>query len=102
MVPLYNGGDTKAEYEVGVAAFQTLTTMNFHVPLIECLQPRGTIDPGQRLLLEFLFSPIEAMKYSVSIHTVLIWLLFWSYHVCLPILISLVSQGGLSLSHWSL
>jgi len=65
-IPLYNGGDTQAEYEVGVAAFKDLENVNYHVPLFECMQSKGVVEPGQRRLIECLFSPMEPMKYSVS------------------------------------
>ena len=63
---MYNGGDRRAEYEVGVAAFQDLDNINYHVPLFECLQPKGVIEPRQRKLIECLFSPMEPMKYTVK------------------------------------
>ncbi len=62
---MYNGGDTKAEYEVDVAAFQDLDNINYHLPLFTCLQSKGVIEPGSRTLIQCLFGPIEPMKYSV-------------------------------------
>ena len=65
-IPVYNGGDRRAEYEVGVTAFQDLDNINYHVPLFECLEPKGVIEPRQRKLIECLFSPMEPMKYTVK------------------------------------
>ena len=65
-IPIYNGGDTEAEYEVDVAALRNLDVDNYNMPLFQCLQPKGTVGPGKRKLVECLFSPMEATRYTVS------------------------------------
>ncbi len=54
------------KYEVDVRPLLDLTETNYFMPIFECLQPVGKILPGKTLHLEFIFSPLEAVKYSVS------------------------------------
>lgn len=66
MFPLYNGGDTVIGYEIGVGVLSHLTEENYLMPIFECLEPTGYIPPATTLPLEFVFSPMEAKRYSVS------------------------------------
>ena len=66
MFPLYNGGDTVIGYEIDLGVLTHLTKENFSMPIFECLEPAGYIPPATTLPLEFVFSPIEAKRYSVS------------------------------------
>lgn len=66
MFPLYNGGDTVIGYEVDEGVLDRLTESNYLMPIFECLQPTGNILPRKTFPLEFIFSPIEAKRYSVS------------------------------------
>lgn len=66
MFPLYNGGDTVIGYEIDVGVLSNLTEANYLMPIFECLKPAGFILPGTTLPLEFVFSPMEAKRYSVS------------------------------------
>ena len=54
-------------YEVGTGILDEMTEQNYHMPIFECIKPTGSIAPGRTLPLEFIFSPVEAKKYSVSV-----------------------------------
>ena len=63
---LYNAGDTQVGYRIDTAPFEVLKAENYLMPVFECLQPQGTVSAHSSAALWFVFSPVEARKYTVS------------------------------------
>lgn len=66
---LHNGGAVPVHYGVDVAMLLQLQAENFNHPLLYCLHPEGIIPPGETAMLEWIFSPLEAKVYYVSIES---------------------------------
>ncbi|KAJ8383584.1 hypothetical protein AAFF_G00216570 [Aldrovandia affinis] len=64
---LYNGGAVPLRYHVDTAPLERLTEDNFGHSVLQCLTPRGEIQPGHTARLEWTFSPLETKTYSVDV-----------------------------------
>lgn len=53
-------------YKVDLSVLSQLQKDNFNHPLLRCLNPEGQVLPGQTVMLEWVFSPVEAKTYQVS------------------------------------
>lgn len=74
---IHNGGDTSVGYRVDTRPLDDLQASNYLMPILKCLQPQGEIPSGGTASLEFVFSPLEAKKYTVSG-----WHMVVVYEVC--------------------
>ena len=63
---LYNAGDTTVSFEIDVEPLRALKEHNYEMPIIECSQPSGDIAARSSATVHFVFSPLEAKVYSVS------------------------------------
>lgn len=64
---LHNAGAMTVHYQVDESVLSRLQIDNFNHPVLQCLNPNGTVLPGQTALLEWIFSPLEAKLYQVRI-----------------------------------
>ncbi|XP_068102097.1 cilia- and flagella-associated protein 65 isoform X2 [Hyperolius riggenbachi] len=64
---LYNGGSVAVIYEIQVEPLRAVQEENYHHPIFQCLNPRGEILPGSTAFVEWIFSPLEAKTYSVTV-----------------------------------
>ena len=64
---LHNVGEAAATYEVDSAPLHALTVSNCMVPVLQCLAVQGEVAPGETTSVPFIFSPLEARRYSVSV-----------------------------------
>ncbi|XP_072274117.1 cilia- and flagella-associated protein 65 [Pyxicephalus adspersus] len=64
---LYNGGSVAVIYEIQLEPLRTVQEQNYHHPVFQCLNPRGEILPGATAYVEWIFSPLEAKTYSVTV-----------------------------------
>ncbi|XP_051260176.1 cilia- and flagella-associated protein 65 isoform X3 [Dicentrarchus labrax] len=64
---LHNGGAVPVHYEVDKAVLSQLQVDNFNHPVLCCLNPEGEVLPGKTILLEWIFSPMEAKMYYMDI-----------------------------------
>ena len=62
---IHNSGDTAVGYTVDTRPLDDLQAYNYLMPILKCLQPQGKIPSGCSASLEFVFSPLEAKKYTV-------------------------------------
>lgn len=62
---LYNGCSVPFCYQVDLTVLSQLQKDNYNHPLLRCLNPQGKVLPGQTVMLEWIFSPIEAKMYQV-------------------------------------
>lgn len=62
---LHNAGAMTVHYQVDASVLSQLQTDNFNHPVLRCLNPDGTVLPGQTAVLEWIFSPLEAKLYQV-------------------------------------
>ena len=63
---IHNSGDSGVGYTVDTRPLDDLQATNYLMPILKCLQPQGEIPSGCSVSLEFVFSPLEAKKYTVS------------------------------------
>ncbi|XP_053327812.1 cilia- and flagella-associated protein 65 [Spea bombifrons] len=64
---LYNGGAVAVIYEIQQEPLKAIQEENYHHPVFQCLNPRGEILPGATAFVEWIFSPLEAKTYSVTV-----------------------------------
>ncbi|XP_075896045.1 cilia- and flagella-associated protein 65 isoform X3 [Nelusetta ayraudi] len=64
---LHNAGARPVHYQVDASVLSRLQTDNFNHPLLRCLNPKGTVLPGQTAVLEWIFSPLEAKLYQMDV-----------------------------------
>ncbi|KAG9470536.1 hypothetical protein GDO78_017428 [Eleutherodactylus coqui] len=64
---LFNGGSVAVIYEIQVEPLREVQEQNYHHPIFQCLNPRGEILPGGTAFVEWIFSPLEARTYSVTV-----------------------------------
>ncbi|XP_073490445.1 cilia- and flagella-associated protein 65 [Aquarana catesbeiana] len=64
---LYNGGSVAVIYEIQLEPLRAVQEQNYHHPIFQCLNPRGEILPGATAYVEWIFSPMEAKSYSVTV-----------------------------------
>ncbi|XP_054888132.1 cilia- and flagella-associated protein 65 isoform X2 [Poeciliopsis prolifica] len=64
---LYNGGAVTVQYEVDQAVLSQLQMENYDHPVLSCLSPQGKIPPGNKAILEWIFSPLEAKMYHMDV-----------------------------------
>uniref|UniRef100_H3C1V3 Uncharacterized protein n=1 Tax=Tetraodon nigroviridis TaxID=99883 RepID=H3C1V3_TETNG len=64
---LYNGCAMPFLYQVDLSVLSQLQKDNFNHPLLHCLNPEGKVLPGQTVVLEWIFSPMEAKMYQFEI-----------------------------------
>lgn len=71
---LYNGGSVPVTFEIDSAPLNLLKSDNFDHNVLQCLNPKGVISPGKTYLVEWMFYPLEARTYQVSLnlHNVLL------------------------------
>lgn len=60
---LYNGGDTKLEFNVDCSSLVESRLENYDYKVLECLTPTGEVAAGRSFELMFKFSPLEARTY---------------------------------------
>ena len=63
---LHNAGEKAVSYEVDITPLHTLTQSNYLMPILQCLQSQGEVPPHGTAAVPFIFSPLEAKRYSVS------------------------------------
>ena len=66
MYELHNAGDTAVGYVIDTMPLDQLRENNYLMTILECLQAKGAIPAGGSAHIEFVFSPLEARKYTVS------------------------------------
>ncbi|XP_073503479.1 cilia- and flagella-associated protein 65 isoform X2 [Phyllobates terribilis] len=64
---LINGGSVAVIYEIQLEPLRGVQEANYHHPIFQCLNPRGEILPGSTACVEWIFSPLEARTYSVTV-----------------------------------
>ncbi|XP_043988384.1 cilia- and flagella-associated protein 65 isoform X1 [Gambusia affinis] len=64
---LYNGGAVTVHYEVDQAVLSQLQMENYDHPILSCLSPQGKVLPGNKAVLEWIFSPLEAKIYHMDV-----------------------------------
>ncbi|XP_027877734.1 cilia- and flagella-associated protein 65 isoform X2 [Xiphophorus couchianus] len=64
---LYNGGAVTVHYEVDQVVLSQLQMENYDHPVLSCLSPQGEVLPGNKAMLEWIFSPLEAKMYHVDV-----------------------------------
>ncbi|XP_061081714.1 cilia- and flagella-associated protein 65 [Conger conger] len=64
---LYNGGAVPVRYHIDTAPLEQLTEDHFGHPVLQCLTPRGEVQPGHTAGLEWIFSPLEVKTYTVDV-----------------------------------
>ena len=64
---LHNAGESAVMYEVDTTPLQALTHSNYLMPILQCLSVQGEVPACGAAALPFIFSPLEAKKYTVSI-----------------------------------
>ncbi|KAM9364881.1 cilia- and flagella-associated protein 65 [Pholidichthys leucotaenia] len=64
---LHNGGAVAVWYEVDTAVLSQLQRDNFNHPVLHCISPQGEIPPGKTVMLEWIFSPLEARMYHMDV-----------------------------------
>ncbi|XP_075140702.1 cilia- and flagella-associated protein 65 [Leptodactylus fuscus] len=64
---LFNGGSVAVIYEIQLEPLREVQDQNYHHPIFQCLNPRGEILPGATAFVEWIFSPLEARTYSVTV-----------------------------------
>lgn len=62
---LYNGGSIPVTFEIDCMPLELLRRENYDHPVLECLNPKGVVQPGSSYAVEWLFYPIEARTYQV-------------------------------------
>eukprot|EP01116_Phalansterium_solitarium_P004697 TRINITY_DN1576_c0_g1_i1.p1 TRINITY_DN1576_c0_g1~~TRINITY_DN1576_c0_g1_i1.p1 ORF type:complete len:1421 (-),score=622.22 TRINITY_DN1576_c0_g1_i1:141-4403(-) len=67
IVEAFNRGAMETSYEVDLAPLAELQRENFDFPVLQCLNPRGVVSPGEALPLRFVFTPVEDKAYSVVV-----------------------------------
>lgn len=63
---------------------------NFNHQLLCCLNPEGEVLPGQTVMLEWIFSPIEAKMYQVSDNTGITIIIYSFVFVFFPIHLEII------------
>lgn len=99
MYELHNAGAMTVHYQVDVSVLSQLQTDNFNHPVLRCLNPKGTVLPGETAVLEWIFSPLEAKLYQVRTNTDCLFT-FKVIFFCCWCNRSLVSPDGRSYSCW--
>ena len=64
---LHNAGEKAVSYEVDTTPLHTLTHSNYLMPILQCLCAQGEVPPHGTAAVPFIFSPLEAKRYSVSL-----------------------------------
>nr|XP_043871592.1 cilia- and flagella-associated protein 65 isoform X2 [Solea senegalensis] len=64
---LHNAGALPAHYEVDSAVLLQLQMDNFNHAVLYCVNPEGGVPPGEPVMLEWIFSPLEAKLYQMDI-----------------------------------
>ncbi|NXP58478.1 CFA65 protein, partial [Chloropsis cyanopogon] len=64
---LYNGGSMPVTFEVQLDNIVKMQEKNFQHPVFVCLTPRGEVPPGATGRIEWIFSPLEAKKYTADV-----------------------------------
>lgn len=64
---LYNGGAKTIQYKVDLRPLIQLEKKNYNHTIFECMNPCGTLFPGKATSLEWKFSPLECMTYTVDV-----------------------------------
>ncbi|XP_056903447.1 cilia- and flagella-associated protein 65 isoform X2 [Takifugu flavidus] len=67
ILELYNGCAVPFHYKVDLAVLSQLQKDNFNHQILRCLNPEGEVLPDRRVMLEWIFSPIEAKMYQIEI-----------------------------------
>lgn len=62
---LYNGGSVPVKFEMDTIPLDALKAENFDHDIIQCLTPKGVIQPGRSFSTEWMFYPLEARTYQV-------------------------------------
>ena len=63
---LCNAGDSLVEYRIDTQPLEVLRESNYFMSILECLQPSGAIPAGRTIPVQFVFSPLEAKRYTVG------------------------------------
>ncbi|KAJ8253006.1 hypothetical protein GJAV_G00208100 [Gymnothorax javanicus] len=63
---LYNGGAVPVKFHIDTSPLEQLKEENFGHPVLQCLTPRGEVQPGHTASLEWIFSPLEAKTYTLD------------------------------------
>lgn len=69
-VPLYNAGGAPLRFMVDDAPLRALADANYGFEVLRCLDRDGYIGAGERGFVRFLFRPLEARAYDVSVDIV--------------------------------
>jgi hypothetical protein len=64
---MYNGGSVPVHYEFNLSPLATVFQENYSHAVFECINPKGSIGPGQTAAIEWKFSPLETRTYMVDI-----------------------------------
>jgi len=64
---LYNGGAVPVTFDIDCMPLMALKRENFGHPVLDCLNPQGVIEPGKTHVIEWMFYPLEAKTYDVSL-----------------------------------
>ncbi|XP_075037134.1 cilia- and flagella-associated protein 65 [Mixophyes fleayi] len=64
---LFNGGSVAVIYEIQLEPLREIQEQNYHHPVFQCLNPSGEILPGSTAFVEWIFSPLEAKTYLVTV-----------------------------------
>ncbi|XP_075685231.1 cilia- and flagella-associated protein 65 isoform X2 [Rhinoderma darwinii] len=64
---LFNGGSVAVIYEIQLEPLREVQEQNYHHPIFQCLNPRGEILPGATAFVDWIFSPLEAKTYWVTV-----------------------------------
>ncbi len=67
MYTVHNVGEVSVIYEIDTRPLDELNQSNYGKIILECLQPKGLIAPRSFVSVEFVFSPLEAKHYTVSL-----------------------------------
>ena len=54
------------EYRIDTQPLEVLRESNYFMSILECLQPSGEIPAGRTIPVQFVFSPLEAKRYTVG------------------------------------
>ena len=83
MYELYNGGALPVNFEIETSPLDLVQSENFDIPIFECFNTKGEIQPGKSVAVEWRFSPLEAKTYMVGqLLTMMMTSNIMHYYIC--------------------
>ena len=67
LMPIFNASLVDADYRIDLTQVQEVNETNHNFEIFKCLNPLGNIRPRSSSVIQWVFKPLEAIQYEVSI-----------------------------------